>query len=104
MFQKDYTGKGKSLYDWCFRAQTNRTDISKKNRCGYQDHIIAKFPKSPKDNYKRRNQVSYNEKGNRECDNDENNSDQKIYAYLARISDNDSCPSGNFDDNSQLTN
>ena len=48
-------------------------------RCGSEDHMIAKFPK----------QVSFNEKGNRACDNSENNSDHKIYASMARMSRND---------------
>ena len=30
-----------------------------------------------------------------------NNSDQKIYASMARMSNNDECPSGNFGDSSQ---
>ena len=32
------------------------------------------------------------------------NWDQKIYAYMARISGNDECPSGNYGDSLQLTN
>ena len=32
-----------------------------------------------------------------------NNSDQKIYAYMARFSGNDEFPSGNFGDNLKLT-
>ena len=32
------------------------------------------------------------------------NSDQKIYASMARMSGNDSCPSGNVGDSSQLRN
>ena len=35
-------------------------------------------------------------KGNRACNNDENKSDQKIYASLPRMSGNDECPSGSF--------
>ena len=46
----------------------------------------------------------FNEKGNRACDNVENNSDQKIYASMARISGNEECPSENFGDSLQLTN
>ena len=38
-------------------------------RCGSEDHMIAKCPKPPKDNDKRRRQVHFNEKGNRACDN-----------------------------------
>ena len=30
------------------------------------------------------------------CNNGENNSDQKIYASMERMSDNDKCPSGHF--------
>ena len=53
---------------------------------------------------KRRNQVPFNEKGNLACDNGNNNSDQKIYAYMERMSINEECPSENYGDSSQLTN
>ena len=68
--------------------QRERTPL-KCFRCGFEDHIIAKFPKPPKDNEKRRKQVRFNEKGDRACNNGENNSDQKIYASTTRISGND---------------
>ena len=58
-------------------------------RCGSEDHMIAKFPMPPKDDEKRRNQVRFNEKGNHACNSGENNSDQKIYASMARMSSND---------------
>ena len=48
-------------------------------RCRSEDHMIAKFPK----------QVCSNEKGNRACDNGENNSDGEIYASMAQMSSND---------------
>ena len=48
-------------------------------RCESEDHMIAKCPK----------QVCFNEKGNRACDNDKNNSDCNIYASMARMSSND---------------
>ena len=48
-------------------------------RCGSEDHIIAICP----------NQVCFNEKGNRACDNVENNGDCEIYASMARMSSND---------------
>ena len=67
-------------------------------RCGSEDHMIAKFPKPTKDNEKRRKQVHFNEKCNPACDNGKNNSDQKIYASMAHMSDNYECPSGNFGD------
>ena len=58
----------------------------------------------PKDNEKRRKQVRFNEKGNRACNNDKNNRDQNISAYIARMSGNDECTSRNFGHSSQLTN
>ena len=67
--------------------QTERTPW-KYFRCGSEDHMITKCPKPPKVNEKRRNQVRFNEKGNRACDNGKNNSDQKIYASMARMSGN----------------
>ena len=73
-------------------------------RCGPEDHTIAKIPKPPKDNEKRRKQVRFNEKGNHACDNGKNNSDQKIYASMAHMSGNDECSSKFFGDSSQLTN
>ena len=71
-------------------------------RCGSEDHLITKCPKPPKDNEKRINQVRFNENVHLACDNGENNSDQMIYAYIARMSNNEKFPSGNFGDSSQL--
>ena len=51
--------------------------------------MIAKCPKPPKDNKKRQKQVSFNEKGNRACDNSKDNDDNKIYASMARMSSDD---------------
>ena len=48
-------------------------------RCVSEDHMITKCPK----------QVCSNIKCNYECDKGENDSDCKIYAYLARMSRND---------------
>ena len=67
-------------------------------RCASEDHLIAKSPKTPKENEKRRKQVRFNEKGNRTCNNGKNNSNQKIYAHMARMSGNVKCPSGDFGD------
>ena len=83
--------------------QTKRTP-RKCFRCGSEDHFIAKFPKPPKNNDKRRKKVSFNEKVNRACDNDENNSNQKIYISMAHMSGNDKFCSESFGDSSQLTN
>ena len=53
--------------------------------------MITKCTKPPKDNEKWRKQVRFNEKVNCACDNSENNSDQKIYASMARMSGNEEC-------------
>ena len=68
--------------------------------CGSEYQLISKCTKPSKDNEKRRKKVRFNEKVNRACDNGKNNSDQKIYASMARMSGNDKCPSGNFGDSS----
>ena len=77
---------------------TRQTEQTPQNcfRCGSQDHIIEKYPKPPKENQKRQKQVRFNEKGNCACDNGENNSDQNIYASIARMSINYKCPSENI--------
>ena len=62
-------------------------------RCGSEDHLIVKSLKPPKENEKWRKQVRFNEKCNCECKNGKNNSDQKIYASIARIFSNDECHS-----------
>ena len=48
-------------------------------RYGSEDHMITKCPR----------QLFFNEKGNRACDNSENNSDCDIYASMAWMSSND---------------
>ena len=73
-------------------------------RCGSGYHMIAKCPKPPKDNDKRRKKVRFNEKGNRACDNGENNNDHKIYTSMERMSSNDKRSSEKYGDSSQLTN
>ena len=73
-------------------------------RCGSEDHMIKKYPKPPKDNEKRLKQVRFNEMCNHACDNGKNNSDQKIYASMVRMSSNDKFSSENYGDSSQLTN
>ena len=66
--------------------------------------MIAKFPKPPKDNEKRRKQVCFNEKGNCACNNGKDNDDHKIYASMARMSSDDERKSVKYGDSSQLTN
>ena len=66
--------------------------------------MIAKCPKPPKDNEKRRRQVRFNEKGNRACYNGENKDDHKIYSSMEKMSSNYERSSENYGDSSQLTN
>ena len=40
----------------------------------------------------------------KECENGEDKNDKNIYASMARMSDNDKCPSRNFGDSLQLKN
>ena len=75
----------------------------KRFKCGHEDHLISKLPKPPKKNEKLQKQACFNGKGNHVCNNGKNNSDQKIYAPMASMSDNDECPCGNFGDSLQLT-
>ena len=73
-------------------------------RYGSEDHLIAKCPKPPKYNEKRRKQVRFNEKGNRACENGKNDDDHKIYASMAQMSSDDKRKSGKYGDSLQLTN
>ena len=66
--------------------------------------MIAKCPKPPKYNEKRKRQVRFNENFNRACDNGKNNDDHKIYASMARMSSNDERSSEKYGDSLQLTN
>ena len=86
MFQKDQTGKG--FFCAAGHSYNRQTELTPRKLfiCGSQNHLIAKFPKPPKDNYKQKKQVRFNENGNCACNNGNNNSDQKIYAYMARRS------------------
>ena len=74
------------------KGRTDRTPC-KCFRCGYEYHLIAKFPKPPKDNKKGINQVRFSKRGNcasqKESENGDDDNDQNIYAYMAHMSDND---------------
>ena len=89
MFQKKKKEKGKAhAVDALDNRKAERTP-RRCFKCVSEDHMIAKCPKPPKDNEERQKQVRFNEKGNRVCDKDKNNSDQKIYVFMARMSGND---------------
>ena len=63
--------------------------------------MIAKYPNPLKDYGKRRRQVRFNEKGNRACDNSENNDDHKINASMVQMSSNEEHKSKKYGDTSQ---
>ena len=66
--------------------------------------MIAKCPKPPKNSEKRRKSVRFNEKVNRVKDNSDYDDDIKVYAYMARMSNNDVRENKDYGDSSQLTN
>ena len=66
--------------------------------------MIAKFPKPHKDSEKRRKSEKSKEKGNRACDNSNDDNDHKVYTSMAQMSSDDKSKSKDYDDSSQLTN
>ena len=51
--------------------------------------MIAKLPNPPKDSEKRRKSEKSKEKGNRACDNSNDDNDLKVYSSMARMSNDD---------------
>ena len=66
--------------------------------------MIAKCPKPPKDSEKRRKSEKYKEKGNFACDNSDDDNDLKIYASMARMSNNGKRENKDYGDSSKFTN
>ena len=73
-------------------------------RCGSEDHLIAKCPKPPKYSEKSCKSDKYKEKGNRACDNSDDDNDLKVYASMARMSNDDKRENKDYGDSSLLTN
>ena len=76
-------------------------------RCGSVDHLIAKCPKPPKEGEKKNGKkVSFKDKenGNSAKDNSDYEDDHKVYASMARMSNDDVSKSKDYGDSSQLTN
>ena len=71
-------------------------------RYGYEDHLISKYPKPPKENEKRLKKVHFSERGNCACDSS-GVKVTKICAPIERMYNNDKCSSGNIGDSLQLT-
>ena len=66
--------------------------------------MIGKCPKPPKDSEKRRKSEKSKEKGNRACENSDDENYPKVYASMARMSSDDKRESKDYGDSSQLTN
>ena len=66
--------------------------------------MIAKFPKPPKDSEKRQKYKKSKEKGNRACDNSDDDNDLKVYTSMSRMSSDEKRESKYYGDSSQLTN
>ena len=78
----------------------------KRFRCGSVDHIIAKCQKPPKDGEKKNGKkVSFQdkEKGNSAKDNSDDEDDLKVYASMARMSNDDVSEKKDYGDSPQLT-
>ena len=91
-----------------FGQTTDGAYNSKMFRCRSKNHLIERFPITLKDNKKQQKQVSSSERGNsalqEEYNNHDNDNDQKIYASMAHMYDNEKIPSRDFGDSSKLTN
>ena len=66
--------------------------------------MIKKCPEPPKGSEKRRKSEKSKEKGNRACDNSEDDNDHKIYASMAQMASDGKHESKDYGDSSQLTN
>ena len=64
-------GNDKEKYRAAVDSDKQQTELkpNKCFRCGSEDDLIYKFPKPPKDNEKRINQVCFSERGNRSLKN-----------------------------------
>ena len=73
-------------------------------RCGSEDHLIAKCPKLPKDSEKRCKSDKSKEEVDPTCDNSDDDNELKVYASMARMSNDDKRENKDYGDSSQLTN
>ena len=102
MFQKEKKKKVKyRVAADSDRQQTEHTP-HRYFRCRSVYNLISKCLKPPMDKKKWLKQVRFNERGNRalqnECENGDYDNNQKIYASMARMSDNDNISSRDFGD------
>ena len=73
-------------------------------RCGSEDHLIAKCPKPPKDSDKRRKSDKSKENFKSAKGNSDDDDDLKVYASMARMSNDDVRKNKDYGNSSQLTN
>ena len=66
--------------------------------------MIEKCPKPPKDSEKRRKSDKSKEKGNRACNNSDDDNDLKVQVSMAQMSKYDVSKNKDYGDSSQLTN
>ena len=66
--------------------------------------MIAKFPKPSKDSEKRRKSEKSKEKGNRTCNNSDDDDELKVYASMAQMSIDEKRESKDYGDSSKSTN
>ena len=62
--------------------------------------MIAKCPNPPKDSQKRRKSDKYKEKGNSACNNSNDDNELKVYASMARMSNDDKRKNKDYGDSS----
>ena len=89
MFLKDQKRKRESRSASTSSNKNSDRPARKCFRCGSKNHLIAKCPKPHKDGEKKRNKVSFKEKGNSAKDNSDDDNDLKVYASMARMSNDD---------------
>ena len=66
--------------------------------------MIANYHKPRKDSQKIRKSEKSKEKGNRTCDNSDDDNELKVYASMARMSNDDKRENKDYGDSSQLNN
>ena len=103
-FKKIRKEKGKARSDGTSSNKNFDCPAQKCFRCGSEDHLIAKCSKPPKDSEKRRKSDKAKEKGNSAKDNSNDDDDLKVYASMARMSNDDVSENKDYGNSSQLTN
>ena len=88
-FKKIRKEKEKAHYAGTLSNKSSYCPDQKCFRCGSEDHLITKCTKPPKDSEKRRKSNKAKEKGNSAKDNRDDDNDLKVYASMARMTNDD---------------